>query len=90
MSQVARGIEEAGIATVTVHLRIYKRWALERLKFPRVLLSPFFMGRLLGEPGNVAQQRTMVEHVVALLRSSTPGATEEPDLRWQQGERRST
>jgi hypothetical protein len=86
VSQVARGIEESGIATVGVHLRTYRRWAVERLKFPRVLFSPFFLGRLLGEPGNAAQQRAMVERALALLSTGTPGATDDPDMRWRDGQ----
>ena len=83
MSQVARGIEQAGIATVTVYLAIYRRWALERLEFPRVVFSPFFLGRLLGEPGNAPQQRTMIERALQLFSSDQPGATDDPQLTWQ-------
>jgi D-proline reductase (dithiol) PrdB len=84
ISQVARGLEEAGIPTVVNYLDIYRRWAMERLMMPRVVFSPFFLGRLFGAPFDVERQRQMVEHCVSLLADAAePGATASPALEWR-------
>lgn len=83
MGQTARGIEESGIATVTVYADIYRRWALDRIKFPRLVLSPFFIGRLLGEPGHPERHRAVIAAALGLLENaSQPGAFVELPYRW--------
>ena len=75
MGQVARGIEEAGIPTVTIYCDIYRQWALERLKLPRVLFSRFFLGRLLGEPGRSDRQHAMIRLALSMLEGKHVGDT---------------
>jgi hypothetical protein len=84
ISQVARGLEGAGVATVTVYLDIYRRWAIERLKMPRVLFTPFFLGRLFGAPFDTERQRDTVGRCLALLRGAAePGATDTAPFGWR-------
>lgn len=87
MGQTARGIEEAGIATVTVYADIYRKWALERIKFPRLVLSPFFLGRLLGEPGHPERQRAVIDAALRLLENADgPGEFVGLPYRWMRFE----
>lgn len=84
ISQVARGLEEAGVATVTVQLDIYRRWAVERPRLPRTLFSPFFLGRLLGAPCDAERQRVMVGHCLDLLvTAGRSGASHDPGYSWR-------
>jgi hypothetical protein len=63
---VARALEAAGIATVAVFVRAFAHIA-NRLRVPRVLLTPHLMGRTIGPVGDWARQREVVEAALALL-----------------------
>jgi hypothetical protein len=66
---VARRLEEAGLVTVGISLI---REHTEKLKPPRALWVPFPFGLPLGHPDDVAEQRAVLDAVLALL--------DEPDV----------
>ncbi len=56
----------------------------ERVRAPRTLLLRWPFGHPLGEPGNRAQQRTVLRAALALLvTATTAGAIVEPGWRWR-------
>jgi hypothetical protein len=63
---VARALEEAGIATVSVFVRAFDHVA-GRLRVPRVLVTPHLMGRTVGPVGDRSRQREVVEAALRLL-----------------------
>lgn len=63
---VARALEAAGIATVSVYIRAFAHVA-GRLRVPRVLVTPELMGRTMGPAGDRARQRRSVEAALRLL-----------------------
>ena len=66
---VARTLEEAGLVTLSISLI---REHTEKLKPPRALWVPFPFGLPLGHPDDVAEQRAVLDAVLALL--------DEPDV----------
>jgi D-proline reductase (dithiol) PrdB len=78
---VQREIERAGIATVGISIvREYSA----RVQPPRTLFLRWPFGHPLGEPGNIAQQRTIVcEALAALYRIETPGTIIDLPYRWR-------
>jgi len=68
---VAAELERWGIATVAIQLL---REIAERVRPPRGLVVPFRHGYPLGEPGDAAGQRAVLEGALRLLedRSSAP------------------
>ena len=63
---VARVAEEAGIATVVIAAETF-RDRLEALKVPRLLSTPFWMGRPLGRAGDGESQRRTLLAALELL-----------------------
>ncbi|MCA1842126.1 MAG: hypothetical protein LC792_02850 [Actinobacteria bacterium] len=61
---VARTLEEAGIVTTSVSLI---REHTEKIKPPRALWVPFPFGLPLGHPDDVAEQRAVLDAMLALL-----------------------
>jgi hypothetical protein len=61
---VARRLEEAGIVTTSVSLI---REHTEKLKPPRALWVPFPFGLPLGHPGDVTEQRAVLDALLALI-----------------------
>jgi hypothetical protein len=61
---VARTLEEAGIVTTSVSLI---REHTEKVKPPRALWVPFPFGLPLGHPDDVAEQRAVLDAMLALL-----------------------
>ena len=81
MGLVANAIEAVGIPTVIAMM--YKQVA-DNMRPPRVALVKFPFGQPLGEPGNVDQQRVVVEDALRLLITATePGTIEALPYRWR-------
>jgi hypothetical protein len=64
VSLVAAELERRGVATVVIQLL---REVAERVRPPRALWVPFPHGFPLGEPGNPAGQRAVIEAALAML-----------------------
>jgi len=58
--------EEAGIATVIIAAEIFRE-RLEAMSVPRLLSTPFWMGRPLGRAGDSETQRKTLLAALALL-----------------------
>ncbi len=87
MGQVARAIEDSGISTVTMYASVFRKWGMERIRIPRMVTTRFFLGRLLGEPGNSDQQRVVIEDALGVLEGATvPGTVVDLPYRWLGGE----
>lgn len=81
MGLIARAVEAAGIATVS--LSIAKELTLA-VGVPRAVFVKWPLGHPLGEAGNAAQQRTLIFEALCLLRAAqTPGQMFEPGYRWR-------
>lgn len=74
MGHLARLLEEAGIATVIIGTASLQR-RLDALRPPRVLYTPFPLGRPLGAPNDPAGQRHTLLAALHLLQSATRGQT---------------
>jgi len=78
---IARTIEATGIPTVSVMLL---REIADKVKAPRTYVLRWPFGHPLGEPGNRAQQLTVICDALALLTTVTvPGSIIEPGYRWR-------
>ena len=81
MGLIARAIEQAGIPTVSVSIT---RDLTESVGVPRAVFVKWPLGHPLGEPGNAAQQRTVIFDALKLLiTASEPGVIVEPGYRWR-------
>ncbi len=74
VGHVARLLEAAGILTVIIAARTF-RPRLEPMRLPRVLLTPFPMGRPLGAPGDGEVQREVVLAGLRLLETAVSNNT---------------
>jgi len=61
--------EEAGIATVIIATEIF-RDRVEAMRVPRLLTTPFWMGRPLGRAGDSTTQRRTLLAALELLAST--------------------
>ena len=78
---MARAIELAGIPTV---IAMMYRQVADALRPPRTAYVRFPFGQPLGEPGNVDQQRVIVEDALHLLVNATEkGVLKELPYRWR-------
>lgn len=69
---LARTLEAAGLATVLVTMMPY--WA-EKVGAPRALAVEHPFGQTLGQPGDAAGQRRVIEQALAVLATAVvPGA----------------
>ena len=66
VGHVARVAEEAGIATVIIAVETF-RDRLQAMKAPRLLATPFWMGRPLGRAGDGETQRKTLLAALELL-----------------------
>lgn len=81
MGLVARAIEQAGIATVCV---VGLREIAERVRPPRAVHLKWPFGHPLGEPGNRAQQLSVIHYALrALYEVREPGAILDPGWAWR-------
>jgi len=68
---LARTLESAGLSTVLVTNMPF--WA-EKAGVPRTLAVEFPFGQMLGRPGEIEQQRRVVEQALAVLeKAEAPG-----------------
>ncbi len=74
VGHVARLLEAAGIATVIIAVAAFQD-RLAAMSLPRVVLTPFLMGRPLGMPHNSEQQRGILVAALHLLESATQAQT---------------
>ena len=58
--------EEAGIATVIIAVDSFRE-RLEAMKVPRLLTTPFWMGRPLGRAGDTETQRRTLRAALEML-----------------------
>ncbi|HSB69358.1 MAG TPA: hypothetical protein VLH58_03135 [Candidatus Methylomirabilis sp.] len=81
MGLLARGIEARGVTTVG--LALVKEVAVAA-HAPRFLYLHWPFGHALGEPGNVAQQRTVLHDMLSMAVSAPrPGLIVELPYRWR-------
>lgn len=81
MGLIARAIEHAGIPTVSISLT---KDLTVAVGVPRALFVKWPLGHPLGEPGNAAQQRTLIFDALKLLSTAQePGIIAEPGYRWR-------
>ena len=81
MGLLARAIEAEGVTTVS--LALVKEVA-EAARAPRMLYLHWPFGHALGEPGNVAQQRTILHDMLSMARSAPrPGLVIDLPYRWR-------
>ncbi len=74
VGHVARAFEEAGISTVALTAMPFYH-VPERMKPPRVLITPHISGRTISAPGDVARQRAVLLNAFRLLEEATEGGT---------------
>ena len=74
VGHVARLLEEAGIATVIIASRVFEK-RMRMMTLPRVLLTPFLMGRPVGPPGNLNRQHATVLAAIDLLDNAQQAGT---------------
>lgn len=81
MGLIARTIERAGIATVSVSIT---RDLTEAVGVPRAVFVKWPLGHPLGEPHAPFQQRTVIFRALHLLvTAEEPGAIEDLGYRWR-------
>ena len=74
MGHVARLLEEAGIATVIISVKAFGR-RLKAMTPPRVLLTPFVMGRPIGPPNAPEKQFAVLKAALSLLAKAEKAGT---------------
>lgn len=75
VGHVARLLEAAGIATVILAVRAFQS-RLAGMAVPRLLVTPYPMGRPVGAPGDGDGQRATIRAALDLLdRAHERGAT---------------
>lgn len=80
MPVLARTLEAAGLSTVLVTMMPY--WA-EKSGVPRALAVEFPFGQTLGQAGNAAQQKRVLEGALQVLETAdSPGAIVHADEEW--------
>jgi hypothetical protein len=74
-------VEEAGICTISMG-SMADRMAF--IKPPRALLVKFPRGSMLGEPGNVKRQHSIIMDALNALKTMTePGTVKELPYQWK-------
>ncbi len=74
VGHIARVIEEAGIPTVIIATKAF-RPRLEAMHLPRVVLTPYPMGRPLGAPHDRDGQHKTLLEALTLLQDATAAKT---------------
>ena len=74
MGHVARLLEREGIPTVTIAVAAF-RPRMEVMLLPRLLLTQHPMGRPVGAPGDVEEQRATILAALDLLAQTENGGT---------------
>ena len=79
MGLIQRSIEAAGIPTVSLSIL---RDITEKVRPPRALFLRWPFGHPLGEPGNTAQQFTVLHDAFDFLYAATPGEIRDLPYPW--------
>jgi hypothetical protein len=74
VGHVARGLEEAGIATTTIMVEAFRHRA-EQMMIPRTVTTRFPMGRPLGAPGDAERHLEVMRIALSLLGTATEAGT---------------
>ncbi len=74
VGHIARLLEEAGIPTVIVAVKSFQT-RMQMMSVPRALLTPHLMGRPIGRPGDLEQQRKVIQAALQLLETADHGGT---------------
>ncbi|MCS6888956.1 MAG: hypothetical protein NZQ09_12185 [Chloroflexus sp.] len=80
MGLIARIIEDAGISTICI---VSLKPIAEQVRPPRTIHLAWPFGHPLGEPGNRAQQLTVLHAALHSLYFAEPGEILEPGWRWR-------
>ena len=81
MGLIQREVEKAGIPTISISIL---RKLTEEVKPPRAVFLKWPFGHPLGEPGNVAQQMTVLRDAFqALEEIKKPGTIIDLSYRWK-------
>jgi len=74
VGHLARVLESAGIPTVVIGIEAF-RVRLEAMKLPRLLVTPYLLGRTLGVPHDAAGQLRVVRAALRLFHEARAGGT---------------
>lgn len=74
VGHIARAFEENGIPTVIIATKAF-RPRLEVMSLPRLVLTPYPMGRPLGAPNNAVGQRQTLLAALDLLETAEVNGT---------------
>ena len=74
VGHVARLLEEAGIPTVIAASKVFAK-QLKAMHLPRVLLTPYLLGRPLGRPNDRKAQTAVIQKALSLLESAKASGT---------------
>lgn len=74
VGHVARALEEEGIPTVVIAIEAFEETLLS-MSVPRLVTTPFPLGRPLGFPGNKIQQQRVIQEGLDLLENADSNAT---------------
>lgn len=69
VGHVARLMEDSGIPTVVVAVAAFEQ-PLKKMALPRVLLTPYLLGRPVGPVGDARTQRRVLRAALDLLASA--------------------
>ena len=69
VGHVARLMEASGIPTVVVAVAAFEQ-PLKKMSLPRVLLTPYLLGRPVGPVGDISTQRHVIRAALNLLESA--------------------
>lgn len=80
MGLIQRAVEAAGIPTVSISVL---RDVTVKVRPPRAVFVRWPFGHALGEPGNRAQQLTVIRDALAALYATAPGTLVDLPYRWR-------
>lgn len=74
VGHIARGLEEAGIPTVIIAVRSFKK-RMEIMSLPRVLLTDNLLGRVMGGPGHASLHIDTLRKALKLFSAAKENGT---------------
>ena len=74
VGHLARILESAGIPTVVIGIEAFQA-RLAAMKLPRLLVTPYLLGRTLGLPNDKEGQLKVLRRALQLLDEATAGGT---------------
>jgi len=74
VGHLARILEEEGIATVVIATEVFEK-RLTSMTLPRILLTPYPMGRPLGFPKQGTEHKQIIVEALNLLEASKDFST---------------